>query len=331
MRISFLMAVLILFAPTLQAEPLRIVHVMSYHIGWTWNQEQFHAFRQELADLAVEYQVLELDAKRSDEASVLKQAQKATQLIREWHPHLVYINDDVAQELVTRRFLNHSIPFVYSAVNKRPEDYGFHLARNVVGVLEEEHVLPSLNLLRAIQPRVRKIAVVTDADPAWTGTISRMRRELKGLPEVEVVDWARPDSFSDYQKKIREYQSSADAIVFLGIFTFSGKHKKPVHFEQVQRWTAENSRLPDVSFWESRVENGTLSAVGISALEQGREAGKLARKILVDGASPADLQSVASTKGQPFISLARARDLGLPIPASLLLSSKVKTEYAWSK
>ena len=45
--------------------PLRILHIMSYHAEWQWNRDQFDSFRAELADLDVEYQVIEMDMKRN--------------------------------------------------------------------------------------------------------------------------------------------------------------------------------------------------------------------------------------------------------------------------
>lgn len=326
-----LVTILMLFAPLMRAEQLRVLHVMSYHISWNWSQQQFEAFREELKDLPIEYKVVELDVKRATRAESNKKARQASRLVDEWKPHLVYANDDSAQDMVTRHFINHSTPFVYSAVNERPKTYGFDQARNIVGVLEEEHFLPSLRLLKAIQPHVRRIAVVTDTDPVWNGTTSRMKRDLEYMPEIEVVEWSRPRNFDEYREKIRAYQDKVDAIAFLGIFAFYGHYGSPVDHEEVQRWTVKNSRLPDVSFWEGRVENGTLCAVALSGTEQGREAGKLARRILMEGKSPAELASTANTKGQPAISLARARELGIQVPAPLLLSSKVKTTYTWTK
>lgn len=331
MRLRLMWLVLIVLTPAARAEPLRILHVASYHMSWDWNREQFQAFREELNDLAIDYRIVELDAKRSSPDITRARAEQAIRLIQDWKPHLVYVNDDVAQEAVTIKFLNHAIPFVYSGVNRAPKDYGFDKAGNIAGVLEREHFLPSLRLLTSLKPGVRKLAVITDTDPAWQSLVVRMRAELAGNSDIQVIEWARPRSYDEYKRKVLGYQKTADALVLLGVFNFVVQNGAYADYEEVQRWTVHNSRLPDMSFWETRVERGTLSAVTISGLEQGRQAGRIARKILVDHVPPSEIGAVVDNKGLPSLSLARARDLGLAVPSSLLLSSKVFTFYMWSR
>jgi ABC-type uncharacterized transport system substrate-binding protein len=312
------------------AEPIRILHVMSYHSSWEWNKDQFSAFRAELGDLKVEYRVVELDGKRVSKEKLQERANDAIQLIKGWKPHLVYANDDLAQEYVTSKFINHDIPFVYSAVNQRPENYGFEKATNITGVLEEEHFLPTLSLLRSIKPGIKKIAVVTDSDPTWQGVLPRIRQELKQVKDLEVVEWIQPTTFDEYKSKIRELQTKVDAIGLLGVFNFSSGGAY-ADYEDVLRWTSSHSQLPDFSFWDTRVERGTLCAVTVSGIEQGREAGRIARRILVEKASPQQIHAKATVKGRPMVSLARAKALGLNIPSPVLLSTKVMTTYAWDK
>lgn len=95
------------------------------------------------------------------------------------------------------------------------------------------------------------------------------------------------------------------------------------------KWTAENSRLPDFSFWSDRVHHGTLCAVSVSGYEQGLAAGQMAREILVNGRNPAGLSLQSTTRGEAEISLARAKTLGLKIDSKTLLSSKIIEGYGW--
>ncbi|WP_419659593.1 hypothetical protein [Desulfosarcina variabilis] len=97
------------------------------------------------------------------------------------------------------------------------------------------------------------------------------------------------------------------------------------------RWTTENSNLPDFSFWKDRIFYGTLCTVTVSGYEQGLAAGTLARRILLDGASPRTLTMRPSLKGEPVISLARAKKLGIRVKAGLLLSAEVVTDFKWDQ
>lgn len=309
---------------------MRILHVMSYHAGWEWNKDQFDAFKKELHGLGVEYKVVELDGKRVSKEVLQQRAHDAHQLITSWKPDLVYVNDDIAQEYVTRKYINHATPFVYSAVNKTPEDYGFDKAANITGVLEVEHFVPTLNLLKSIKPGIRKIAVITDTDPTWQGVLQRIRRELAHTHGVEVTEWIQPKTFDEYKSKVTKLQNEVDALAILGIFNFNAG-KAYADYEEVLRWTASNSRIPDFSFWDTRIERGTLCAVTVSGIEQGREAGRIAKQILVDKTPPNQIKAKATIKGRPMVSLARAKALSIAIPSTVLLSAKVIPDYAWDK
>lgn len=310
--------------------PLRVLHVMSYHADWQWNRDQFDSFRTELADLDVEYQVIEMDMKRNSAASWQEEiSARALDLIESWQPDLVYSNDDYAQEHVVQHYTAGDTPFVFSGVNAAPERYGFDQRGDVTGVMEREHYAETVALLREIAPGMHKIAVLMDEDPTWSGVRANMQDALADVSEVEVVSWDVLATFADYRTRVEAYQDQVDALAVLGVFNLKDVDGQDVPFEQVLQWTAEHSRLPDFSFWSSRVELGTLAAVGVSGIEQGRLAGEMARAILVDGKEPSEIPMQPTLRGQPVVSLARARQLGLQVPSSTLLKAQVLPAYAW--
>ena len=317
-------------AATSKPGAIRILHIMSYHASWQWNRDQFDAFREVLSDLDVEYEVLEMDMKRRSEPAWREEiSMRALERIESWQPDLVYTNDDYAQEYVVQRYPANGVPFVFSAVNSNPQRYGFDRRRDVTGVLEQEHYVETLNLLREIVPGARRIAVLMDKDPTWNGVKARMQVAFAGLPDLEVVSWDTLMTYDDYKHRVLEYQNKVDALAVLGVFNLKDEQGRDVPFETVLRWTTENSKLPDFSFWTSRVELGTLVSVSVSGHEQGRLAGEMAREILVDGRSPDAIPMRPTLKGQPAVSLARARLLGIQIPSSTLLKSQVLTGFAW--
>lgn len=66
---------------------------------------------------------------------------------------MVYTSDDIAQEFVAKYYINSAIPFVFSGVNADPRAYGFTGSHNVTGVLEQEHFVQSVQLLKEIGNR----------------------------------------------------------------------------------------------------------------------------------------------------------------------------------
>jgi ABC-type uncharacterized transport system substrate-binding protein len=158
-----------------------------------------------------------------------------------------------------------------------------------------------------------------------------MRDKSSQLPDVTFVSWDTIRTFAEYQQKIKAYPQTADAVALIGIFNFKDAQGANVPYQDVLRWTAENSRLPDFGFWIDRVHFGTLCAVNVSEFEQGLAAGKMAYGILVEGKRPSDFPMQPTLKGYPIISLARANKLGLQIKSGVLLTAEIIPNFEWEK
>lgn len=309
----------------------RILHVMSFDSPWRWTDGQFAGFKAGLGeDLKVQYRVFQMDIKHHSSLEAKeRKGQEARALIDAWRPDLVYTSDDDAQSHVTRHYVNQPLPFVFSGVNKDPAAHGLEGARNVTGVLEQEHFPESVRLLQALVPNARRLAVLSDDMPHWTPVIARVRAGMARLPDTQLVAVDQVKTYAEFQARVDAYPVVADAVLYLGIFGLQGADGQNVPYQEVQAWVAQHSRLPDISFWIDRVHHGTLASVTVSEREQGLAAGRLARAILVDGVAPNSLPIQPTLKGHPAINLARAHFLGLKVNASLLLSAEVMTRYAW--
>jgi ABC-type uncharacterized transport system substrate-binding protein len=315
------------------AQKFKILHIMSYHSPWEWTDGQLNGFKAGLKDAEVEYKVIQMDTKHhSDEESKQKVAQEAKDLIKTWQPDLVYTTDDDVQKYIIKDYINNDIPFVFSGVNTDPAEYGFVGSKNITGVIEHQHFIESVELLKKIAPEVKKIAIVVDDSPFWKGVTKTMKAEESQLPAgVEIVSYDLIKTFAEYQQKVKEYQTTVDAIGMLGVFNFKDENGQNVPFQDVLKWTTENSQLPDFSFWEDRISHGTLASVTVSSYEQGLAAGQIARAILLEGQKPADIPMEPTVKGVPVINLAKAKALGFNIDSDILLAAKVIQDYSWEK
>jgi len=308
----------------------RILHVMSFESPWRWTDGQLAGFRQALDEPQAQWQVFQMDVKRhASEAARAERGRLARELVEQWRPDLVYLSDDEAVAQVARPLAGRALPIVFSGVNRTLSDHGLTGAPNVTGVLEREHVTETLRLLQALVPGIQRLAVVSDHASYWDTVIDRVRARLAEVPGISLARVDRVGRFADFQRAVLDLADRVDAVLYLGVFTLAGADGATVPHATVQRWVTENSRLPDASFWLDRIHHGNLASVTVSELEQGRAAGLLARAILRDGRSPFSLPVAPTTKGHPAISLARARQLGLSVRSSLLLSSEVVRQFAW--
>lgn len=315
------------------AQGFRILHIMSFNSPYTWTDKQLEGFKAGLGkDVKAEYKVFQLDTKRqSSKEAQAENSRLARKLIDEWKPDLVYTSDDDAVQLVTSHYVNKPLPFVFSGVNKTAEDHGIKGATNITGVFEREHILESIHLLQTLKPGIKRIQIFSDNAAYWPQVIGRVRSLSREHKEFSLVGVDQPLAYADFQRLVLDNPNQADAYLILGNFNFKDAKGADVPYPQLQQWLAENSKIPDLSFWEDRMIHGTLAGVTVSAFEQGHAAGKLAHSILIEHRKPSALPITATTKGVPVISLPRARQLGITPPSTQLLSSSIITSYIWDK
>ncbi len=306
------------------AKKYKILHVMSYHSPWQWTDSQLLGFQAALKGVDVQYNVMQMDTKqRSDMAWIQQISKEICNTIDSSKPDLVFTSDDNAQIYVTERYLNSEIPFVFSAVNENPEKYGFVGSRNVTGVLERLHYLSTIRLLKRLVPSVRKVAIISDTGQMWTPMIGEMKQQMSQLPDIKVVNYDVVKTYEEFKQKVLEYQDKVDAFGTLGIFEFKDENGNNISQDDVIKWIRANSKIPDFSFYEDRVNRGELCAVTVSGYAQGYQAGLLARSILIDGKSPAELPMKATEEGIPMINMVTAKRLNINPNADVLLTAKV--------
>ena len=167
-----------------------------------------------------------------------------------------------------------------------------------------------LELLRALVPEVRRIAVLTNAagpnHPLMLASITEVAPSL-GL-ELLVVDLRKPEEIDGaFAMMLRE---GAGALFVFGDPLFS------VHRASLAATAAQN-RLATMYTHRLHVEAGGLMSYGPSFADLWRRAASYVDKIL-KGAKPADLPVEQPTKFELVINLKTAKTLGLDVSPSLL-------------
>jgi len=187
---------------------------------------------------------------------------------------------------------------------------------NITGV---GHFSPELNakrleLLKAVSPRIKRVAVLVFS-PDKTSDLGQFNlrdtaqaAKALGLElrVVEVDDGEKLDRAFDAIVSAR-----ADAVYVLPNRLFA------VQMQRIADLAAWH-RLPTIHFYEKFPEVGGLMAYGVDFQAVHRRAAVYVDKIL-KGANPAELPIEQATRFELVINLETARNLGLKVPQALLL------------
>jgi len=192
----------------------KVLLIFSYHPEYSWVIEETRGVEDVLQGTGITIEKFYLDTKRNTTVEWKeKVAGDAVRKIEEFSPDLVVVFDDNACELVAKKYIGKTLPFVFAGMNGEPGNYGFP-AENITGVLERSHVNESIELLKRLVPSFTKAAIITDNSPTSQAFISRVERT--NLP-IEVYGFYSSDDFNTWKAKVRELQSRVDAI---GLFVY---------------------------------------------------------------------------------------------------------------
>ncbi|MFC1999876.1 ABC transporter substrate-binding protein [Chloroflexota bacterium] len=292
----------------------KVLLVFSYHAEYPWVEEETRGIEDVFNDTELKIEKLYLDTKRNtSEEWKQKVAEEAIKEIDEFKPDLVIVFDDNACDLVARKYIGDSLPFVFCGMNRDPGDYGFP-ASNITGVIEREHLEETIDLLLELVPDVKKAAIVADDSPTSRGFLDRAKQAA--LP-IEITEFYATNDFDAWKDKIQALQSEVDAIGLFTYHTIKGSGAgESLPAQEILKWTLQNSDLPEFALSDFTLEGGALCGVATSGYEQGRTAGEIAVKIL-NGEKPADIPVECPTSGDAMVNKDRARELGIAIPAGL--------------
>ncbi len=320
--------------PLPEKDRKRVLVLHSYHADYVWlkdvnkgilsglNEERFTPEK----NITIEY--FYMDTKRkSSEKWKQEIAKQAIEKINSWQPHVVIATDDNAQKYVVAKMKDSGINFVFLGVNADPMSYNYinsneNPGGNITGSIERARFEQTVKLLKRLVPGVKKIAIV--CDDGTTGE-SVVKRVLQTANEhgIEIVSSRRIGRFSEWKNYVRSVQDYADALLVIVYHTLKDEQGNPVSGDEVLNWTINNSKLPDMGFWSWAVEGGLMCSEAISGYQQGFYAATVASYVLM-GQKPGEFPVDKPQRGELCINLARAKMLGIDIPADI---QRIATVY----
>jgi hypothetical protein len=292
----------------------RILVLHSYGADYSWVTEVSAGMNRILEGKPYTIRWHYMDTKRHpDDAFKVRAGQSAQDVIAQWQPNIIITVADNAQALVGSKYVNNPrISVVYSGVFASPSEYGYDKATNVTGILERwpldtiktgiEEIFVNSDPNRTAPLRVRHIGDASETVTFLAGQIG----EFNWGNKMEVASY-RAKNFKEWQKEIEAANNEADLVLFSLYHTILEEEngEEVVSPDKVMEWTKANLKKPNVAGWGFTVEQGGMMAIGVSALEQGEEAARMAVEI-VEGKKPSE---IPPTSSKQFLVYLREQEL----------------------
>jgi len=305
------------FTPAFGAGKVLLVH--SYYSDYPWVNSITDGVKKGLEGSGAKLEIFYMDTKRkTGDDWKIESGKLAKQKVEEFKPDIIIPADDNAQQFFAKDYVGkQGINIVFTGVNADPAKYGYP-APNATGVIQKAIFIPSIELLLAIKPDVKKIAVISDDGPTSDAILSYMK--ILKAP-VEVVSYDQPSTFAQWKSLITKYQKTVDAIA-VNLYQTVKKSGESESLPQkaVMNWTMKNNNLPTIGFFTDAFDDGILCGIAESGEEQGFQAARIAAQIL-KGKKPGDFKILIPTKGIVTVNLKTAEKLGMTVPFEILESA----------
>jgi ABC-type uncharacterized transport system substrate-binding protein len=320
-----------------------VLVIHSYHEGWNWNSDIEAGIIEGLnqqgyqQDTDYDMETFYMDTKVTyiTTEQIEERAALAIDLIGEFDPDIVFVNDDNALKYVAVEYAathpESDLPFVFCGINVDPSIYEpieslEHPGGKITGTLERFPYAEAFALAKRMSPDAENIVLLADFSTSSTAVIDNFNAtylDVVNNSPIEVIGPIQLNTFDEWQEAVTEYQTKAD---FIGIITYHqlrDENSDVVPAQDVVNWTVNSSALPEVGFITFHAEDGFLSAAGVDGYNTGIATGVIGGEIF-SGADPGEIPIVDPQAVEIAFNLCRADMLGITIPtAELAAADKV--------
>ncbi len=293
----------------------------SIRLGWLLSTIQrsasfYAAFERRLGELGhVDGSNLIIDAVNA-EGKVERLAPLAHQLVAH-KPDVLFVSGP-EPPLKALSEATSSIPIVVCAVDFDPEARGYVTSlsrpgRNITGIYVQqiETTAKRVQLLHELAPSARRIAVLTDLFTADQLEAVRKTAQLLQL-QLQVLEMRDyPYDFATLLEQVRAERSDA-VLVLMSPRVFPAREALAIEMRK--------RKLPAVYGLTQYVDAGGLASYGASLDAVFVRAAEYVDKI-IKGESPSNMPMEQPREFDLAVNLKTARDLGITVPQSILVSA----------
>jgi len=298
------------------ANPFRVLVVMSYHESYLWGMEIKEGIDGELAS-SCEVRYVYLDTKNNF-AGGPEKAKRFHDIFLEYRPDGVIAADDAAQSMFVVPYLKNKVktPVMFCGVNEEPELYGYP-ASNVSGILERVHVKESIALVQQLIPSVRTFGCIMKDDPSSYGILKQMHDEAEGY-SAKFITARFVKSLKEAVAMARELKQKCDALFLTPMDGLPSPVGTPLSTGEATPSIVKAFGKPTFSENSFNVKSGVLCAVVKTGQEQGSTAARMLLRAM-RGTPVKDIPITSNRHGKRMINVTVMKSLGiLPKPVFLI-------------
>jgi len=236
--------------------------------------------------------------------------------VRAFRPTLVFLAGDDAARYTGRELVNRPYPVVFFDVKANPADYLLTPTSNVTGVRATPPVTDMFNLIKALLPQAKRLAVLSDGSLEGDAIAAAVRTTRD--PVLSVVMVRRAGCLADWLAAVREAQDRADALILAGYSSVLrepfGQHAVPE--DELLKATAQAGRLPKFAFRAPTGEaTGLVGVVEVPLSAQTIQAATAAVRMLLYGATMQEILIASCPARSVHVNMPLAKELGIVVPA----------------
>ena len=333
-----LLLVSICLAKTAAAAPRRIFILHSYEAGHACGQPQHDGLIEALEKAGYtegrdfEIRAYFMDTKRHNNTPELIEAEAriARTQIDDYRPHVVVPLDDNAFRTVGLKLAGASVAVVFSGLNGQPEDYNRQQrfmdsrsrpGRNITGVYEKLHIADAIRVHTRLFSKMQRVRIYVDASPTGQAISRQIRIELAQEPipcdweMTEIADWEQ------YQQEILAVNGDETVgAIYPAVLMLKDRRQKTYTAGEIFAWTAAHSRKTEIPLNFAFARMGLFGGAAVDFHAMGVQAGKMVVSIL-GGTAPGEIAIADAEKYALVFNLKRAAQLGVEIPADVLMAA----------
>lgn len=295
----------------------RVLLLHSYHQGYLWTDQITDAVRAQIEPhfQNVEFYIENLDAKRLQSEALTQNIRENLKLkYRKVQIDIIVTSDDDAL-LFMRRFhdgLFPGVPVVFCGVNDKENFHGLP-RQHYTGLMEVLDIKPNLELIRKLCPETDKVYIVSDSTTTGLALRRMVVEAAKDFPDIRFI-YLKGEELSTDELIQQLRQLGPGSAVFMNVW-FRDKNDQFIAYKDINPLMSSNCPVPIFGMIDMLIDLGIVGGKMNSGTIQGREAGRMALKILKGEATPASLPILTSSPNEYMFDDRQLKRFGIPTSA----------------